>query len=102
MIDQTPDTDADTEVNVGDEVRIPWTLDAQVDPADVTFTIEGDSTVTASNGDLTEVDNGDGTYTYEYDHVLDRSGFTYIDYELDDGTNSVVGAGYILAEPRNK
>lgn len=41
MIDVTPSTDTDTEVSVGDTVRVRWLFNANVDPQDMTVRIEG-------------------------------------------------------------
>lgn len=84
-VDVTPDTDANQEVNVGDNFTFEVTFDEQITQADLTLTIHADSgDVTATGSALTETDNGDGTYTYSYTHELDAR-HTAADWDLDSG-----------------
>jgi len=70
MIDVTPQTDADTEVNIGDTVRVRWLFNANVDPQEMTLTVEGfdgtERTFTGSEISEEEVTKDDQRYWRYY------------------------------------
>jgi len=102
MIDITPATDSNTEVNEGDKVRVSWLLDASVDPSDrtLTETTFGDEVREWSGDDLSEeeVTKGDERYwRYYKDLVLPSARVTY-EWELDDPVNDAHDTAKITAQ----
>lgn len=74
MIDITPATDGDSEVNVDDDVKLEFTVDAQItDLTELTLEIRpvGKTSHTHTGSEFTEVDNGDGTFTYTYVYTVE-------------------------------
>lgn len=103
MIDVTPATDSNTEVQRGDKVRVPWVLNASVDPGDLVLT------ETSSRGDVREwtgsdleeeeVTMGDERYwRYYKDLVLPAVRTTY-EWELSDPVNDAHDTVQITAQP---
>ena len=104
MIDITPDTDQRQEVNVGDQVRISWLLDAQVNPDDLEFTVEegAESEAVYSGAELTEYEvdkDGDTFYEYSVIHAVTRK-VHFIEFALHDGVQSAVDTAILKSEPR--
>ena len=97
--DITPATDSDSQVTVGDRVRVSWRLDADADPADVTFSIYNATKQVATGADLSRsvVDvDGAREFRFSYEFVLDRP-FLRIDFRLQDPVNSVSDVAKIRA-----
>ena len=104
MIDITPSTDTNSQVTVGDDVELRWVLDAQVDPADLTFTVRqlDDTETTYSGTDLTEsavTVNGNTKYRYSVEIEL-ASIQTEVQFRLDDAVNHATDTAIITAEPK--
>lgn len=103
MIDATPQTDSNTEVQKGDKIRTPpWLLNASVDPSDVTLTVRslnGDET-TYSGDEIEEeeVVDGDERYWRYYKDIVLPSIRTTFEWELDDPVNDAHDFARITAE----
>lgn len=98
MINITPRTDDDTEVNPGDKVTLKFSVDAQIlDHTELTLTIrpDGSAAITKTGSDLSETDNGDGTYTYSYDYTLESTRTTG-DWQLDSDTHSDAADAWVI------
>jgi len=105
VIDITPATDASSEVTIGDNVRLRWTLDAQADPADIMIIVLdglGNAINSYSGPDLKEVkveSNGERLWRYEATHVL-KAITSRIEFDLDDGVNRAVDTATLSANPK--
>lgn len=105
MIDITPDTTAEQEVNVGDEVRLRWRLDAQVDPRDLTFVVQdelGNTLASYTGVEITErrVEDDGGIYwEYRAEHTV-QNVFEKCEYALNDGVQTAVDTAKIKAKTR--
>lgn len=102
MIDITPATDSDTEVQRGDKVRVSWLLNASVDPAHLTLTVTpvGGSDTTYSGSDLQEKEvekDGERFWRYYKDLVL-PSVQTEVEWTLDDPVNGARDTAKITAQ----
>jgi len=102
MIDVTPSTDVDTEVQRGDKVRVSWLLDASVDRGDLTLTeTTYDAQERQWTGDeLSEeevVVDDDRHWRYYKDLVLPAVQATY-EWHLDDPVNSARDTTQITAQ----
>jgi hypothetical protein len=98
VIDITPQTDSDSQVTVGDTVRVKWLLDAQVSKSNLTLTVNG---TTYSGADLTETTtttNGTTYYRYYRDIELSKV-YTQIQWELSS-VNDATDTGAIQATPK--
>lgn len=102
MKDITPKTDSDTQVTVGDKVRIRWLLDAQVNPDYLTFTVQQNGTQkTFSGADLTETlvtVDGDRLWRYHVDYEI-RSTFEQVEFRLKDPVNRARDSAHYTATP---
>lgn len=104
MIDITPDTDSDTQVTEGDRIEIKWQLNAQVNPADLEFTVQQGSTRRVFSGaDLTETkETGGGGgifYIYSTEYEI-QSTFEQVDFRLSDPVNGVRDTAHYTAKPK--
>ena len=105
MIDITPDTTAEQEVNVGDEVRLRWRLDAQVDPRDLTFVVQdalGNTLASYTGVEITErrvEDDGDIYWEYRAEHTV-QNVFEQYEYALNDSVQTAVDTAKIKANNR--
>jgi hypothetical protein len=105
MINITPSTTAEQEVNVGDEVRLRWRLDAQVDPEDLTFTVldtRNKELATYSGAEISEErveDDGEIFYQYTAERTVERR-FELCEFLLDDGVQTALGTAKLSAKQR--
>ena len=105
MINITPSTSAEQEVNVGDKVRLRWRLDAQVNPKDLTFTVfdtRNKEIATYSGADITEKEvQEDGKIFYQYaaEHVVERRLELY-EFVLDDNVQTALDTAKLSAKQR--
>jgi len=105
MIDITPDTSSEQEVNVGDEVRLRWRLDAQVNPKDLTFTVLdtiNQELATFSGAEISEErveDDGKIFYQYAAERTVERR-FELYEFALDDGVQTALGTAKLSAKQR--
>jgi len=105
MINITPSTSAEQEVNVRDEVRLRWRLDAQVDPEDLTFTVldtRNKELATFSGAEITEEEvEEDGKIFFEYaaEHTVERR-FELCEFLLDDGMQTALDTAKLSAKQR--
>lgn len=102
MIDITPVTDDDTEVNQGDKVRVSWLLEASVDPRYMTFTetlLSGQKTTYSGDEIIREENEIDGERYWRYyiDLTL-RSYRTRFSLELNDPVNNIRDTAEIIAQ----
>jgi hypothetical protein len=100
--DITPQTDSDTQVTVGDSVRLAWTLDAQVDPSYLTFTVYGGGRILElSGGDLTEeLVEEDGERLWKYSVEVQIEGiFAQVKFELDNPQQESTDTAFYNATP---
>ena len=96
MIDATPDSDADSQVTVGDQVRVRWRLDAPVDPGDVVINVGG-TKKTGSDVSRTKV-YVDGQWWWRYEAIFTlRQVYSVIEFSLQDAVNEIVDTAYIHA-----
>ena len=104
MIDVTPQTDADTEVSVGDTVRVRWLFNANVDPQQMTLTVEGfdgtERTFTGSEIREEEVVKDDQRHWRYYRDFTLQSLHTTVRWELERkaGYNSAADTTSITAQ----
>jgi hypothetical protein len=100
--DITPQTDSDTQVTVGDSVRLAWTLDAQVDPSYLTFTVYGGGRkLELSGGDLTEKlveDDGERLWRYSVEVQIEGI-FAQVKFELDNPQQESTDTAFYNATP---
>lgn len=99
MIDITPQTDSNTQVTVGDKIRVRWVLNAQADPKDMTFTLNEKQ---FSGTDITEslVERGeDRLWRYSVTTTL-KTPFTQVEIDLSDPVNDATDTAYINANNR--
>jgi hypothetical protein len=105
MIDITPSTSAEQEVNVRDEVRLRWRLDAQVDPEDLTFTVldtRNKELATFSGAEITEErveDDGKIFFEYAAERTVERR-FELCEFLLDDGVQTALDTAKLSAKQR--
>lgn len=105
MKDIDPKREKDQDLNVGDDIRIFWRLDAQVDPNDVTFTVVNrrqQELSSYSGSELREEEkeiDGETFYVYSTLHKIEDTNEFY-EFELDDGVQSSVDTAYLRSEKR--
>jgi hypothetical protein len=105
MIDITPSTSAEQEVNVRDEVRLRWRLDAQVNPKDLTFTVldtRNKELATFSGAEISEErveDNGRIFYEYAAERTVERH-LELCEFALDDGVQTALDTANLSAKQR--
>lgn len=102
MIEITPDTDSNTQVTVGDNVKLRWKLNAQADPADVTIKTINVKTVTNTftgselTRELVDVD-GERWWRYYCIHELEHP-VTRVEYRLRDTYNRARDIAFLSAK----
>jgi hypothetical protein len=98
----TPQTDSDTQVTVGDSVVLAWTLDAQVDPNYLTFTVYGGGRkLELSGSDLTEERverSGELLWRYSVEVEI-QSVFEQVKFQLDNPQQESTDTAFFNATP---